>query len=229
METIETNDLLKDIEGYINRLRLKLKTDLLVSTISNKAKLPFKAIWLKETLLYRIIDLSECSINLHNTNKIIPSFILIRATFETLALLFSLLNKIRLSIQNNNIGDIDDFLMKSIAGNRLNKFFENKPYDSINVLTLIDKLSNGIPAIRENYDILSEFAHPNSFGTINSYSIFYKEELKVELGFNKHNFPENAGITSLRANLLTFELFIIELDDLFPSFTKLCEDELSKK
>src|SRR5690625_7890922 len=86
---------------------------------------------------------------------------------ETVALVFLLYKKLHQVNEEKKIGEIDEFLMNSTFGGRT----EDSTLTSPNILTAIDHTNKKYDKFRQMYDSLSEFVHPNWFGTLGLYSI----------------------------------------------------------
>ena len=58
------------------------------ATISLTAKLPFRAMSLREALIHRVADLSEAAVRLYESGQTLPAFVITRALMETAASLY---------------------------------------------------------------------------------------------------------------------------------------------
>ena len=128
-------------------------------------------------MIWLISDLSENAIKLMENYSIVCAIILIRASIECVALIHYLLIKVEKSIEEKTINDLDDNLMKLLLGERIPK----ASIQSINILKLIDYLNKDAPGVRQYYDNLSEFAHPNWSGSFGSYGNIDTKSMKLIL------------------------------------------------
>lgn len=127
-----------------------------------------------QRLLMRSRYLLEGIIQEVNSKRVLTSYVLLRAHFETtgaLAYFFDRLN----SFYNGNIDfeRLDEILFSLSLGSRDKKFKKKNNFipDAENVLNMIDRVDkifdfNENKKYREAYEHLCEFAHPNFLGTI---------------------------------------------------------------
>lgn len=178
-----------ELDIIIDRLKLSLPKETKAASFSLESKNPFKLTVLRESLLYRIYDLSETIQLLINNDKYIPSILLVRACIETTALLFSTSERLNKSLIANNFAELSQFLDRAILGNRLkNKTLDTIDLQSVNVLTCIEALEKRMESLRDFYDIFSEYAHPNMHGVVGSYSKFDPDDNTTHYGiYDKAN------------------------------------------
>lgn len=127
---------------------------------------PFKVLSLREPLLCRIVDLVEASLELCKADKGMGAAILARAVLEATAVLFALVEGVEGIAKGKDVGDFEQRLNAMLVGSRNRK----TPVDAINILTHIKKMDKTFEGILEHYDLLSELAHPNFDGVLNSYA-----------------------------------------------------------
>ena len=195
-----------------------------ISTIS---KIPTKAFILRETLLYRVTELGETAIELYETEKrIISAFIITRAVHETVALFYWFYARLLSVVENNSLGDFDEFIMKVLFGWKLKD--EEFP-TAYNILTAIDKLDRKVGTFREHYERISEFCHPNYAGVHGAYGRSNHEKFLVDLGQDIGSVSPIVGLPPLIASLNIFKHSYNESGDLLPKFIEICEEDLKKK
>lgn len=142
------------------------------------SRVPFHITYLREILGHRIVDLSEKSIALIENNQLVPAFLVIRATMESVALLYNLHEKIIAAIESTDIDTLSTFLENAALGSRN----DDTDFTAQNILTALDKLERKYNGVREMYDQLSEFCHPNFAGLMASYSRLDKDNIVIILG-----------------------------------------------
>lgn len=190
--------------------------------ITSKAKIPHKVLCWREALYYRTTELARGALDLYNSKRYTSSILLIRGLMETTAFVYWLLRRIRISIETRSVGDIDDFLMRGLLGGR-------EPEASLkayNVLSAIDHLDKEVSGFRSDYDWLSEFAHPNSFGTHGSYAQVDQEKLTVNFGWYLNNLGGVHALPTFHNSLNLFIDYYDEITDHYEEFKKLCEEDL---
>ncbi len=135
------------------------------------------------SLAWRAHDFGDLSHELFVRKRVVPAIVLTRALMETTALLHLVYRKINQAINNQELGELDEFLVKCMSGNRLNS---TEP-DSPNILTAINHLEgeDGCEAYLNFYNSLCEFVHPNSLGTFYAYSSYSSRDRLLSFGQNK--------------------------------------------
>jgi hypothetical protein len=144
-----------------------------------------------------------------------------RAAVETSAALWYLHAKLDTALRARAMGDIDDFLMKLSLGSRTDTDIMPQ---AINVLNFVDRLEKDVKGLRQQYDRLCEFAHPNWAGTALLYSKHDQANLWTDFGANIRgvNGPKQIGVTNLSVALMLFERSYNLVADVMPAFIKLC-------
>jgi hypothetical protein len=197
----EAKAMLAEAKGLAERLSLCLPTLVPAAGLSHRSKLPFKATSIRELLIHRMSNLATSAIRSIEAGDVVPGSVLTRASVETVAVLFCLNQAVEQFLELRDVERIDSFLMSSLVGAR----WSGHPVQSINVLTLIDKVTKTIPAFRASYDNLSEYAHPNWSGLLGSYGLIDKENYELHLGKADNSAGLKAALSVLSGALLTFE------------------------
>ena len=148
------------------------------------AKLVRLAALLKNALAYRLVDIADASLDLIESGRLVPSCILARSALETVAGVHMLNKRISGVNEIEQFHELVDFLMQVTFGSR----DESSNFKSMNVLTMIDHL-NKIYGIKEQYEHLSEYAHPNLKGGLMAYSEIDLKTGRAEFGINPGDLP----------------------------------------
>lgn len=155
---------------------------------------------------------------MYMTNKILPAFLLTRASIETFVVLYSLRRIIVNLLKSKNIEDADGILMKRIFGGRI----EDLPLCATNISTLMASTDGSFPNLINNYDYLSEICHPNSFGVYMLYSHFDKSKLCLNLGFNPRKLPIDFGLDILLQVINDFIDIYNDINNYLVEFIEVC-------
>ena len=196
----EAKEHLAEATLLCEELAHSLPTLIPAAGLSLASKLPFKATSIRELLIYRMSDLASSATQHLENHSVVPGAILTRAAVETVAVLFCLNQAIEQFLESHDIDRINSFLMSSLVGSR----WEDHPVQSINILTLIDKVTKTIPAFRSSYDNLSEYAHPNWSGLLGSYGSIDRENHELHLGIRDTSIGLSTSLFVLTATLHTF-------------------------
>lgn len=135
--------------------------------IAHKWKAPFRSLSLREATSWRLQDLLYQSKLLSDQKKLLGARILLRAAFETLAVLIHL-NQIMRQVVLGKV-DFPTFSDKTtvlLLGSRDG----STAHRSLNIVTILQKCDGKYPGIFEVYEGLCESAHPNYEGLIGGYS-----------------------------------------------------------
>jgi hypothetical protein len=136
--------------------------------IAYRWKAPFRCWLVRESAFWRIADLLTQSYALHQQGYTLGARILLRSSFETLAILIYLNQLIQQVID----GDLN-FHAFSETTSILALGSRDKSTDltSLNIVTIIQKCNKRYPGIETLYGSLSESAHPNYEGMVVGYSV----------------------------------------------------------
>ncbi len=224
--------LLSEASDLCSRLREKLseKVECASPTLPINKRLPFKTQMIKTALAYRMVDTSEVAINLLRQKTLIPGYIMVRSAFETSALLFMVYERVNKAVKSKVLGDIDDYLNRASIGGRSPSTPtapDGTRIEAFNILTAIDKLSNKFKNLRDEFEFLCEFAHPNCPGTLLSYGRLEKEQTMYFFSFDApyktQNEPASYGLNVLLIALAIFIHYYEKMEDIFPEFQSLCK------
>jgi hypothetical protein len=214
MDTIDVSKL-SDAEQFAlakqmaSNIQDSLPKQLYAGSFTLNSKLPYKATSFRELLIHRISDIADVAIDLYETNHLIPAFIVTRALFETTAMMYWLYQKSREFLENANEDAYDEFLMKGMLGSKDG----TTRLESYNVLTAVDRLDKNFKGLRQMYDTLCEFTHPNWSGVMGSYSRTDEKNYTLYLGKEHANPPVAFGIGPLIGSLAIFQDYYNALGD----------------
>lgn len=222
-ESIE--DLKTEIRGRLELMESNLpaRVDAMVSPDS---KLPFKALIYRAALIWRMAELSRGAFENFEKDKLASALLLTRAAVEASAGLWYLNAKLEAAVKAGAVGDIDVYLMKLALGSRSDPAMP----EALNVMKFVDRVEKDSEGFRQQYDILSEFAHPNWAGTALLYSKPDPTNLWTDFGPNIRGVdgPKNIGIINLSVALMFFERSYNRIADVMPAFIELCEGRLKE-
>ena len=197
------------------------------SEISKTAKTPFKAAHYRESLIWRMTELSEEALLCLERRRVVAGILLTRASLETTAALFFLASKIESAVSSKAVADIDDEMMKLVMGSRS---IPELP-EPFNVLKFVDSAEKKVQGFRRGYERLCEFAHPNWAGTTYFYSKPDESDRARDFGSCVRE-DDSALLLSLKyleASLLMFQEGYTRVANILPSLVSLCEDRESIK
>ena len=201
VSTMSDTERLTLAKQLASSIRGSLPKELYAGSFTLKSKIPYKASSFREVLIHRLSDLADVAIELYETNRLIPAFIVTRSIVETTAVTYWLYQKSYEFIEKHNDEAFNEFLMKGMLGSKDG----TTNYESYNVLTAIDRLDKEFPGLRDMYNSLCEFTHPNWSGVMGSYSRTEKEKYLLHLGKEHRPPPLAFGLGPLIGALVMFQ------------------------
>jgi hypothetical protein len=223
----KSQTLLNEARLYVKGLKASLVSRTDPAQVSIKAKTSYKALQIREALLYRATDLADASCVLFDMQNFVPAACTTRAFQETIAMLFYINRKIKKTIDDKDILALDDTLMRALVSSKN----DADTRDPINILTMIDRVEKEIEGFRDVYDNLSELSHPNWAGTLGIYTKIDRDKLWVDFGKNirlKDSTKEHIAF-ALRAGLELAVHIYDEFAQLLPQLVRVCDEAIESK
>ncbi len=221
--------LMDEIRGRIELLESILPASVDAMAVSRASKLPFKVLLYREALIWRMAEVSRAAFDNFGTDNLVSAIVLTRAAVETSAALWYLGGKVATAVESDDVGSIDEYLMKmyvGIATGAPTGVIVPRP---VRVGTFLDSVEKDIPGFNHQYGILCEYAHPNWAGTALVYSKNDPEKRMTYFGKNmrKADNTKTIGVVNLSVALMMFERCYNRITKILPAFTKLCERRLA--
>ncbi len=198
-----------------------------VASVSIKSKIPFKALVLRESLYYRVTELSGVAIELYRQSKMTSAVIITRAVFESAALCYYIYKNLETVTDTGFLSEIDNILMKASHGSLI--FSSSYPLKPFRPSIIIEELNKEHHGTKDRYSFLCELTHPNWMGCEGAYSKTNYEEYYIEFNKSYEHVPPNTGIPELLMGMVIFEHYYNEIGDLLPKFIKICESDVDKR
>jgi hypothetical protein len=208
-QCVEAADLHQEVKDWLAAAKDSLPKQVLGF---GKYKLPFKITCHRVCLFWRIEELGRSALHSFENGNIVAGMTLTRAAAETAAALWHIKEFLERQLREGISDDFDKQIMKHIMGNKL----QDGPYEAINVLTFIKSIGKASEAFEYAYDVMSEYAHPNSRGTTRAYSKPDVEKVLVNFSSNPEDqlLAKESGLAMLSGALLLFEHSYNEVDNL---------------
>lgn len=218
------NERLKEACNKIKIIKDNLPAKIYPEMVSIKAKIPFKVLTLRELLIHRVGDLGDAACELYANSKVVPAIIITRALMETVAVMYYLYNIVNKAVISKSLKGFNDKIMCMLMGIRSG----NSKTKPIHIMDCIRELNKWFEHFLEEYDNLSDIAHPNWFGLFGYYGKVKKEEMEIILGegIRKVEAPFVMGVTGLSTAIEIFINFYDKIADVLPDFITLCETSL---
>lgn len=180
------------------------------NSVAYKWKAPFRVWMLREALFWRLHDLMTQSYVLHQQGHGLGARILLRSGLESLAILIYLNQLIEQVLD----GKLSFHLFgKKTSLLLLGSRDGSTKYQSINIVTILQKCDKFYPGIKNVYAALSESAHPNYEGMMAGYSKTNHEEYETHFS---NRWMELYGKQHLGSMELCMEMFHREYNEVWP-------------
>lgn len=213
-----------EVDSILTILRGMLDSEVPAITVSSK--IPFKAASVIQVLLYRAVELGTDAKFLYEHKRMMSSFILSRAVFETGAIMLWSVMSMERYLCIGKIDNLDDTLMLALHGSRL----EGATLSAKNIITILQQLDKRHPSsnggrYQRIYSWFSEYAHPNSASTFNQYATIDRTHVRLVLRGGYGKLPDQLPIHALYmalGNVLdafheyikTMNLFLLSFDSM---------------
>jgi methyl-accepting chemotaxis protein len=167
------------VERYNKCLEQLLKRRVLEVTATGnclESKTAWKCAVLQQSLLHRITALASGCAGMWNEGNVVCSILAARALVETVTVSHYVGQELKRLKEEKNANAIDDLANEQLFSTRNEKIVsEGYGHLARSVLTYIDKFDKKINGVREAYDFLSEWCHPNGSGHLFTYGEINKE------------------------------------------------------
>jgi hypothetical protein len=218
--------LIDEIRSRLETLESNLPASVDAMAVSRASKVPFKVLLYREAATWRTVELARGAFNNFGTDCLVSAIVLTRAAVETSAALWYLCGKVTTAVESNDMGSIDEYLMRMYVGIATDapqqKAVMPRP---IRVGKFLESVEKDIPGFNHQFGILCEYAHPNWAGTALMYSKNDVDNLVTYFGRNMRNADNTKviGVVNLSVALVMFERSYNRIAEILPAFTKLCE------
>lgn len=174
--TIEDWEKVAKYNECLERLIRRRKPEVTATGDLLESKTAWKYALLQQSLLYRITALASGCAAMWNTGNVVGSILCGRALLETIVLAHHVREEL-LRLSTAKDGDAIDELANAhlFATRNAETIADGYGHQARSILTYVDKFDKKIPGVRDAYDFLSEFAHPNGSGHLFTYGEMNKQ------------------------------------------------------
>ena len=167
------------VEKYnagLNQLIARRKSEVAVVGPLVESKTAWKCAILQQALLHRLTMLASGCANEWNAGNVLASILCARAIIETLCLASFIADEIKRFCGVNDIEGIEKLANDHLFATRDDEMIARHiGFQAKNILTFIDKFDKKMPGVREAYDFLCEFCHPNGSGLLMTYGVINRQ------------------------------------------------------
>ncbi len=221
LSQINWGDIEKD-NATLERLQSRRKSEIVVSGPLVKSKPAWKFALLQQSILYRVLALANGCADMWNTKNVVCSILAARGLLETIAVSEYIRSVLKQYVQARDIDAINDMANKLLFATRDPNIISKKfGYEATNVLTYIDRLSEKLPGIREHYDFISEWCHPNGSGHFFTFAELNKKNGTVTFSERTPRIVGIQGHVIAIYGMIAFvELAMNDFDEIIPTIAE---------
>jgi hypothetical protein len=169
-----------DVQSYnecLARLMERRKQSVKAEGVFTKSKTAWKCAVLQQALLYRVTTLAEGCAASWRDKHLLSSMLAARALIETVVLANHVGDELQKFTKSNDL-DSTEYLLNSQLFSTKNQALvdEGLAHLAPSIMKFIDKFEKKIPTMREHYEFMSEWCHPNgsgaffTFGDLNKFT-----------------------------------------------------------
>lgn len=206
----ETSEMLAEAKRLTNNIIESLPSKVQIDAFTQKSKLPFKAVSIRELSIHRIAAIANVAVNLLEKEHIVPGVILTRAVVETTAIIFVLCEWLDQFNTDHDVDKLDNVLMNCMLGSRNN----TGPRTAVSIISHIEKVDRVVTGFKSGYESLCEYTHPNWAGTLGTYGKINKSDLELILGQNDRRNGKVIGASNLVSALDLYILYYMKSGEL---------------
>jgi hypothetical protein len=210
------NDL-DEARQRVENIRAHLPVSVSVAALGVRQKTPFQLLVAREAMIWRTEELARGACDMLEIENFAAGILLTRAVIENAAFVWRL-NELLERRRQYSPEQLRENCERMLLGWK--KKGEPALPEAFNVLTFIDHLDRKIPGVRDSYDQLSEFAHPNWSGVSGLFSANDRANYVTNFGrgLPSSSTPKKLALNSLNASLEIFEHAYNSISDLLPAF-----------
>lgn len=210
-----SNDL-DDARRRVENIRVYLPSSINFADLGVQSKAPYLLLCIRAALSWRTEELARCACDALAKDDVASGILLTRAVIESAAFIWRLKELLE-DRRKYTADDLCNNFEKMLLGWKDDPEFPL----AFNILTALDHMDKQFPGVRDRYNELSEFAHPNWSGVSGLFSVIDRETGTAKFGRGLRRTPAAAKETAaaaLRGYLELFEQVYKWISDTLPKF-----------
>lgn len=169
----EALDYLDELIGRFNALKAET---VVVTDPDTGFRVPGMARALSQRHIWRCVELAESSASLCHLGHWLSAMSNARMLIETIAAFSHITKALEPIVESGDVQEIHDFLHVKTFPTKLKSFIEAAGDDAVKATSVLNQIDTwdkwDSRSIREDYDYLCEYVHPNGSGTF----LFFGEQ-----------------------------------------------------
>jgi hypothetical protein len=210
-----------DVEQYnacLGRLLERRKKEIALAGPFINSKTAWKCGILGQVLLYRVTMLAIGCADAWKSGNVVCSVLAARALLETIAVCKFIKERLQSSSETKNVDEIEELANAQLFSTRNEEIVsEGFGFQARNILTYIDKLDKQVSGVRESYDFLSEWCHPNGSGHLFTYGEINKQTGTVKF------FEIAPRVKGIQGHVVTCFMMILFVEGVMDTFDSMIE------
>jgi hypothetical protein len=209
------NDL-DEARRRVENIRACLPRTIRFADLGVQSQAPYLLLLIRAAMSWRTEELARCACDALAKDDVAAGILLTRAVIESAAFIWRLKELLE-DRHKYSPDDLRDKFEKMLLGWKNDPDFPK----AFNILTMVDHMNKQFPDVRDRYDELSEFAHPNWSGVFGLFSSTDRETGTTKFGRGLRQTPSAAKKTAaaaLRGFLELFEQVYNWISDTLPEF-----------
>ena len=215
----------RSFDTLIKEIECNLPKEIDENIMGDKTHIVNKYFTTRAALMYRAYELASTAHGCAKNNQVSASITLTRALVETVSVVGYLNYKVDAFNKDKDLEVFNDTIMKVMLGSRS----EARPWSSINILSMIERIDKILPGFKMTYSNLSEYSHPNFAGTCGLYGEVKKGKMtvfsKINSNTEKHKLETIDQICLALDVLKYFHIDMQEKIDFFCTNSEKCYAE----
>jgi hypothetical protein len=221
-----TNEKWEKVERFnacLERLLNRRKSEVVVSGPLTESKTAWKCAVLQQALLYRVTMLARGCASEWNSGNIVCSMLAARALLETIVLSSFIRDEAENFVAANDIEAIERLANEQLFSTKdERKIADGFGHKAKSIFKYIDKFEKQIPGLRDHYEFISEWCHPNGSGHLFTYgeinklngTVIFSEATPRVKGIQGH-------VMACFMLLLLVEPIMAALDEIIPKVSEI--------
>jgi hypothetical protein len=174
--TAEKWEAVEKYNAGLERLLARRKSEVTVTGPLIESKTAWKCAVLQQALLYRVTMLATGCAESWNSGNVVCSILAGRALLETITLSIYVADELVRYAEVRDVEAIEKLANEQLFSTKDEKMIaEGAGYLAPSVLKYIDKFDKKIDGVRNAYEFLCEWCHPNGSGHLMTYGAINKQ------------------------------------------------------
>jgi len=213
--TIEDWTKVERYNECLERLLKRRVQEVAATGYCLESKTAWKCAVLKQSLLYRVTALATGCAAMWNDGNIVCSILAARALMETISIAHYISQELERLGEAKDADAIDNLANEHLFSTKNEQTVaDGYGHRARSVLTFVDKFDKKLSGVRDAYDFLSEWCHPNGCGHLFTYG-------EIDKNTGTVTFKESsARVGSIQGHVVTCFMLILFIEPILDAFDK---------